>query len=71
MHVGEVGATGSCSDAQIWNQCDLREHIMDETVYIPAADPLPGDDKDTPYFIIADDAFALRSWLMNHSPDTT
>ncbi len=51
-----VGAPGSCSDAQIWNQCDLREHIMDETVHIPAADPLPGDDKDTPYFIIADDA---------------
>ncbi|XP_041366142.1 uncharacterized protein LOC121381094 [Gigantopelta aegis] len=60
----KVGASGSCSDAQIWNQCDLREHIRDETIHIPPADPLPGDARDTPWFIIADDAFALRRWLM-------
>ncbi|VDI32446.1 Hypothetical predicted protein [Mytilus galloprovincialis] len=59
-----VGAPGACSDAQIWNQSDLKNHIIDENMHIPKAEPLPNDDKDIPYFIVGDDAFALRSWLM-------
>ena len=27
-------------------------------------DPLPRDDRDTPYYVIGDEAFALRTWLM-------
>ena len=37
---------------------------MDETIGFPDTDPQPGDDRDMPYFIVADDAFALRTWLM-------
>ena len=59
-----IGAPGACSDAQIWNQSDLREHISDEKIHVPPAEPIPGDDKDMPYFIVGDDAFALKSWLM-------
>ncbi len=30
----------------------------------PPRKPLPNDDRDTPYFIIGDDAFSLRTWMM-------
>lgn len=38
---------------QIWNQSDFKEHVIDEAIHIQPADPLSGDDRDTPYFIIA------------------
>ena len=59
-----IGAPGACSDAQIWNQSDLRQYIDDDKIHVPPAEPIPGDDKDIPYFIIGDDAFALKSWMM-------
>ena len=37
---------------------------MDGTIGFPDADPLPGNDRGMPYFKMADDAFALRTWLM-------
>ena len=62
----DIGAQGSASDAQVWNDSELKEAIDAETIGFPAADPLPGDDDEhtMPYFIIGDDAFALRTWLM-------
>ena len=58
------GANGSASDAQIFGDCELREAIKNGTISFPAADLLAHDDEETPYFIIGDDAFTLRSWLM-------
>lgn len=60
----DVGANGSSSDAQVFNNSDLKKAIEDGTTGFPAADPFPGDDRPMPYFIIGDDAFALRTWLM-------
>jgi len=62
----DIGAQGSASDAQIWNECELKDAIKAGTIRFPDADPLPGDDNEhtMPYFVIGDDAFALRTWLM-------
>ena len=60
----DVGSNGCAGDAQIFNGSELKEVIEDGTIGFPDAEPLPGDDKDMPYFIAADDAFALRLWLM-------
>ena len=59
----DVGTNGSSSDAQIFNDCDfsLRHYC---TLDVPDAEPLPGDDRDMPYFLIGDDTFSLRTWLM-------
>ena len=48
----DVGTSGSSSDAQIFNECYLRSGIVDGTLDVPDAEPLPGDD------------FSLRTWLM-------
>lgn len=60
----DVGANGSASDCTVFNQSELKETIENGTIRFPAPEPLPGDDRDMPYFIIGDDAFPLRTWLM-------
>lgn len=60
----DVGANGAASDAQIFTQCELREAIEDRSIGLPPPQPLPGDDRPTPFFLVADDAFPLRTWLM-------
>ena len=60
----EAGAHGSASDAQLFQASELREAIESGGIGFPAADPLPNDNRDMPYFIIGDDAFPLRTWMM-------
>lgn len=61
----DTGANGSAaSDAQIWNASEVKETIEDGTIGLPAPDPLPGDDRPMPFFLIGDDAFALKPWMM-------
>lgn len=59
-----IGAQGGFSDAQIWNQSDLKQAIERGLMGLPTATPFPGDDKPLGYYIIADDAFGMRTWLM-------
>ncbi len=60
----DVGQNGSLSDTQIFNHCELKEAIEDRTIGFAPEDPLPKDDRLIPYFILGDDAFALKTWLM-------
>ncbi len=60
----DVRQHGSSSDAQIFNQCELKEAIEDRMIGFSPTDPLPDDDRLMPYFIIGDNAFALKTWLM-------
>ena len=64
----DVGANGSCSDTQIFNDSELNECIQDGTVGFPEPDPLPGDTEDMPYFLLGDDIFGLKSWMMKPIP---
>ncbi|XP_041473300.1 protein ALP1-like [Lytechinus variegatus] len=60
----DVGAEGSTSDAQLFNSCELRQRLESDTLGVPPPEPLPNDDENTPYYIVADEAFPLRTWLM-------
>jgi hypothetical protein len=61
----QIGVPGSSSDAQIFNSCALRDAIVDGSINFPPAQPLATaiDKTPVPYFLIADDAFALQPWL--------
>ena len=60
----DVGADGRASDGQIFNVSELKECLVDGSINLPDAEPLPNDDRDFPYFLVGDDAFALRSYMM-------
>ena len=60
----DVGGCGHMSDSQIFQDCELHDCIEEGSIGFPEADELPGDDKKTPYFILGDDIFALRRYLM-------
>lgn len=60
----DIGANGASSDAQIFNDTELKEVIEAGRLGLPPDEPLPHDDRPMPYFFIGDDAFALKTWMM-------
>ena len=55
---------GSASDAQIYNESELKEKLEKVTLGLPDPDVLPNDTEPTPYYFIGDDAFGLREHLL-------
>ncbi|XP_072176458.1 uncharacterized protein [Diadema setosum] len=62
----DVGGVGHQSDAQIYNNSELKECIDAGTLGIPDPAPLLHDDDGypMPYFCVGDDAFAVRTYMM-------
>ena len=59
----DVGAQGSISDGGVFSGTELYEALEGGYAGLPQPEPLPGDDKPIPFSLIADDAFALRTWM--------
>ena len=64
----DVGCSGAGSDAGIFNECDLKEALEKGRLNLPPATPLVQGQRHVPYFIVGDEAFALRTWLMKPIP---
>jgi len=61
----DIGSRGASSDAQIYNNSELKECMDDNSIGFPDAEELPNDVGDkVPYFLVGDDAFALRENMM-------
>ena len=59
-----VGGNGSSSDCGIFNASPLRTTLESGDIGFPDPEPLPHDDRGMPYFLVGDDAFPLRTWMM-------
>ena len=59
-----AGASGSSSDAQIFNRSKLKGRIESGTLGLPPPEPLGPGGADLHYFLLGDDTFALMPWLV-------
>ena len=64
----DVGANGNRSDSTIFKECDLFDALQTGNLKLPEPKPLPKDNESLPYYIVGDDAFGLRTWLMKPYP---
>lgn len=60
----DVGANGRISDGGVFNRTSFFKTLPDHKISLPAPDLLPGREVPIPYFLVADDAFALSNNLM-------
>ena len=59
-----TGASGSSSDAQIFNHSKLKRRIENGTLGLPPPEPLGPGGPNIHYFLLGDDAFAMMPWLV-------
>jgi len=52
----DVGSPGSCFNAGIFNRSRLEPGLRKGTIGLPQPNSLPYDDRDTPYYMVGDDA---------------
>jgi hypothetical protein len=60
----DLSGKGAASDAQVYNESELKQCSDDGTISFSDAEPLPNDNEGVPYFLVGDDAFARRCSLM-------
>ena len=60
----DVGAEGGAGDGGTWYRCSLANALEGGRACLPPDAPLPNDDEPIPYHFVADDAFAMKSWLL-------
>ena len=58
----DVGSYGADSDAGIFRHC--AHALEQDKAGLPPDEPLPDGQTDVPYFLVGDDAFAIRSWML-------
>jgi hypothetical protein len=55
----------------LYNESEFKEGLQDNDIAgFPEPDPLPGDTQDVPYFLVGDDAFGLRTYMMKPYANT-
>ena len=66
----DIGTNGRVSDGGVWNKCSLSKAIENGENSLPPPSCLPFSAEKMPYVFVADDAFALKSYLMKPYPQT-
>jgi len=64
----DVGCNGRISDGGVFNKCSFAKAMNRNLLNLPEPCPLPGRTKPIPYFLVADDAFAMRENVMKPYP---
>ena len=64
----DVGTNGRGSDAGIWSRCSLSAALESNAINLPLSELIPNSSIESPYVIVGDDAFPLKTYLMKSYP---
>ena len=64
----EVGAQSRASDTGVWDKSNLRKYLEEERLQVPGDSLLPFSNMQSPYVVVGDNAFPLRTYLMKPYP---
>lgn len=64
----DVGCKGRISDGGVFNQCTLSDALERNALNIPPPRPFTENGAGVPHVIVADDAFAMKSYIMKPYP---
>lgn len=64
----DVGANGRQSDAGVYANSKLSEALETNALNFPSASTLPGTTVTSPFLIVADDAFPMKTYMLKPYP---
>ena len=64
----DVGSNGRAGDAGVFRDSSLHEGLEKKSLGIPDPTPLRERHDPVPYFLVGDDAFGLKPYLMKPFP---
>ena len=64
----DIGTNGKVSDGGVWTKSKIAQMIENKQIQLPADRCLPFGSKKLPHVFIADDAFALKRYLLTPYP---
>lgn len=59
-----VGSARRNSDGGVYHNSRLSDALENNSIHIPQPKPLPGRQQRVPYVVVADDAFALKPYML-------
>ena len=60
----DIGCYGRMSDGGVYNNSNLSTALAENRLHFPPPELLPGSEFIAPYVIVADDAFALKPYML-------
>ena len=64
----DIGTNGRVSDGGVWGKCTLAHKCENEQNFLPEPECLPFGEEKADFVFVADDAFALKNYLMKPFP---
>lgn len=64
----DIGGYGRNSDGGIFEASIMGQRFQNKTINVPVDQPLPNQQEPTPYVLLGDEAFPLKSYLMRPFP---
>lgn len=60
----DIGCNGRISDGGVFKNCNIYQKFEQNKLDVPKPAPLPGTTIISPYVLVADDAFPLKTYIL-------